>query len=170
MSLSYWGESLTSATYLVNQIPSSTLDFKTPFQNLTKVMIALPIPNLPPRVFGCVVFVHLHKHKHTKLIPQALQCVFLSYVTHQKGYQCYNPPTYTLFVTMDVVFHEDTMYFPEPELQGKYRKEIQTLDYSENNQDVVNLDSSGITLDLSDDNVGKNSLKIVFSFINCLFI
>ena len=53
-----------------------------------------------------------------------------------------------LFVAMNVVLHENTMYFPKPEFQGEYQKEIQTLDYGENdNQDVVNLDLSGITLD-----------------------
>ncbi|RVW87268.1 hypothetical protein CK203_037188 [Vitis vinifera] len=35
-----------------------------------------------------------------------------------------------MFITMDVVFHEDSMYFSsESELQGEYHKEIQTLDY-----------------------------------------
>ena len=58
---------------------------------------------------------------------------------------------------MDVVFHEDTMYFPELEFQGEHRKEIQTLDYDENNQNVVNLDSRSITLDQSDDTqTGQN--------------
>ena len=58
---------------------------------------------------------------------------------------------------MDVVFHEDTMYFPELEFQGEHWKEIQTLDYDENNQNVVNLDSRSITLDQSDDTqTGQN--------------
>ena len=35
-----------------------------------------------------------------------------------------------MYITMDVVFHEDSMYFSsESELQGEYYKEIQTLDY-----------------------------------------
>ncbi|RVW60836.1 Retrovirus-related Pol polyprotein from transposon TNT 1-94 [Vitis vinifera] len=35
-----------------------------------------------------------------------------------------------MYITMDVVFHEDSMYFSsESELQGEYHKEIQTLDY-----------------------------------------
>ena len=35
-----------------------------------------------------------------------------------------------MFITMDVVFHEDSMYFSfESELQGEYHKEIRTLDY-----------------------------------------
>ena len=35
-----------------------------------------------------------------------------------------------MFVTMDVVFHEDLMYFSsEPELQGDHLEEVQVLDY-----------------------------------------
>ncbi|RVW73638.1 Retrovirus-related Pol polyprotein from transposon TNT 1-94 [Vitis vinifera] len=35
-----------------------------------------------------------------------------------------------MYITMDVVFHEDSMYFSsESELQEEYHKEIQTLDY-----------------------------------------
>ena len=144
MPLSYWGEALTSAAYLINRVPSSTINFKTPFQTLTDAVVAPAVSNLTPHVFGCVVFVHLHKHQRTKLTPQALRCVFVGYATHQKGYRCYHPPTRRLFVTMDVVFHEDTMYFSKPEFQGEHQKEIQTLDYDEsNNQDMGNLDSSG---------------------------
>ena len=36
-----------------------------------------------------------------------------------------------MYITMDVVFHEDSTYFSsESELQGEYHKEIQTLDYN----------------------------------------
>ncbi|RVW29870.1 Retrovirus-related Pol polyprotein from transposon RE1 [Vitis vinifera] len=62
-----------------------------------------------------------------------------------------------MFITMDVVFHDDSMYFSsESELQREYHKEIQTLDYdyhiSEDdefgqfelvNQEVGELDMSG---------------------------
>ncbi|RVW37423.1 Retrovirus-related Pol polyprotein from transposon RE1 [Vitis vinifera] len=62
-----------------------------------------------------------------------------------------------MHITMDVVFHEDSMYFSsESELQGKYHKEIQILDYDyhifeENesgqselvNQEAGELDMSG---------------------------
>lgn len=69
MPLCYWGEALTSAAYLINRIPSSTIDFKTPYQALTE---APTTTNLPPHVFGCVAFVHLHKHQRNKLSPRAL--------------------------------------------------------------------------------------------------
>lgn len=123
--LFYWGEALAIATYLINKVPSSSVDFRTPLQALIDVVVAPVIPNLPSRVFGCVAFVHLQKHQSNKLTPQALRCVFLGYVAHQKGYQCYHPPTQQMFVTMDVVFHEDFMYFSsKTEFQGEYQEEI----------------------------------------------
>ncbi|WJZ95062.1 hypothetical protein VitviT2T_013857 [Vitis vinifera] len=128
--ISYWGEAITSVAYLINQVPSSSINFQTPLQALTNVVLAPTVPNLPPRVFGCVAFVHLHKHQRTKLTSHALQYVFVGYALHKKGYRCYHPPTRRMFITMDVVFHEDSMYFSsESELQREYHKEIQTLDY-----------------------------------------
>ncbi|RVW14835.1 Retrovirus-related Pol polyprotein from transposon TNT 1-94 [Vitis vinifera] len=128
--ISYWGEAITSAVYLINRVPSNSINFQTPLQALTNVVVAPTVPNLPPRVFGCVAFVHLHKHQRTKLTSHALQCVFVGYALHKKGYRCYHPPTRQMYITMDVVFHEDSMYFSsESELQGEYHKEIQTLDY-----------------------------------------
>ena len=111
MSISYWGKAITSVVYLINRVPSSSIDFKTHLQALINVVAALTVPNLPPCVFGCVAFVHLHKHQRTKLTSRALQCVFVGYALHKKGYRCYHPPTRRMFIIMDVVFHEDLMYF-----------------------------------------------------------
>ncbi|RVW53554.1 Retrovirus-related Pol polyprotein from transposon TNT 1-94 [Vitis vinifera] len=71
--ISYWEEAITSAAYLINRVPSSAINFQTPLQALTNVVVAPTVPNLPPRVFGCVAFVHLHKHQRTKLTSHALQ-------------------------------------------------------------------------------------------------
>ncbi|RVW22233.1 Retrovirus-related Pol polyprotein from transposon TNT 1-94 [Vitis vinifera] len=143
--ISYWGEAITSAAYLINRVPSNSINFQTPLQALTNAVVAPTVPNLPPRVFGCVAFVHLHKHQCTKLTSYALQCVFVGYALHKKRYRCYHPPTRQMYITMDVVFHEDSMYFSsEFELQGEYHKEIQTLDYdyhiSEENESIQTLD------------------------------
>lgn len=62
MPLSYWGEALTSAVYLINWVPFSTIDFRTPFEALVETVVSLIILNLPPHVFRCVAFVHLYKH------------------------------------------------------------------------------------------------------------
>ena len=68
-----------------------------------------------------------------------------------------------MYITMDVVFHEDSMYFSyESELQGEHHKEIQTFDYNYHiskedkfwqselvNQEAGELDMSGTTLEPS---------------------
>ena len=53
MSISYQGEAITSAAYLINRVPSNSIDFQTPLQALTNVVVAPIVRNLPPRVFGC---------------------------------------------------------------------------------------------------------------------
>jgi hypothetical protein len=115
MSTKYWGEAITAATYLINRIPSSTLGFHTPLSVLHKTICSPAVSHLQLRVFGCTAFVHLHKPLRNKLEPRALKCIFVGYAQHQKGYRCYHPPTQKLYVTLDVVFHENIMYYSAPE-------------------------------------------------------
>lgn len=124
MPLSYWGEALNSAAYLINWVPSSSIDFQTSFQALSDAVVAATVPNLPPHIFGCVAFVHLHKHQCNKLTPLALRCVFLGYATHQKGYRCYHLPTRRMFITMDVVFHEDCIFPLSLNFRGSTRRKF----------------------------------------------
>ena len=66
---------------------------------------------LPPRTFGCVVYIHLHYNQRTKLNPCARRCLFLGYATNQKGYWCYDPTNRRHYVTMDVTFLESEMFY-----------------------------------------------------------
>uniref|UniRef100_A0A2N9EG31 Integrase catalytic domain-containing protein n=1 Tax=Fagus sylvatica TaxID=28930 RepID=A0A2N9EG31_FAGSY len=81
MPTSYWGEAVTAAAYLINRVPSSSLQFQTPFECPSS---------------HCL---------RTKLEPRALRCVFVGYALHQKGYRCYHPPSRKLYVTLDVTLH-----------------------------------------------------------------
>ena len=56
------GGTVTTAMYLLNRMPSKVLDFKTLLQVLSTHVSLLTMLMLPPRIFGCVVFVHLHKY------------------------------------------------------------------------------------------------------------
>ncbi|KAL6323336.1 hypothetical protein AAG906_029343 [Vitis piasezkii] len=76
MPTNYWGEAITVAAYLINRVPSSSLQFQTPFDVLHHTVI-----------FGCVAFMHLQKGLRTKLEPRALRCVFVGYALHQKTLQ-----------------------------------------------------------------------------------
>ncbi|PON73291.1 hypothetical protein TorRG33x02_250270, partial [Trema orientale] len=48
-----------------------------------------------------------------------IKCVFLGYSSTQKGYKCYHPPSRTLYVSADITFTENKLYFTEFYLQGK---------------------------------------------------
>jgi hypothetical protein len=98
----FWPDAVSTVVHLLNRLPSKFLQFQTPLQVLAS-HVSLPTTlMLPPRVFGCVAYVHLHKNQRSKLDPYALRCLFLGYTVHQKGYRCYDPSTSRLYVTMDM--------------------------------------------------------------------
>jgi transposase InsO family protein len=120
----FWADAVVTAVYLMNRMPSRVLNFQTPLQVLSTHGPLPSIMMLPPRVFGCVAFVHLHKNQRTKLDPCALRCIFLGYATHQKGYRCYNPSTKRTYVTMDVAFLESETFFPAPTSNSPLQREM----------------------------------------------
>ena len=61
----HWTDVVTIAVYLINRMPSKVLEFKTPLQTLSTFVLLPTIQMLPPRVFGCVAFVHLYKNQRT---------------------------------------------------------------------------------------------------------
>ena len=102
----YWGEAVKLVAYLINRTPSSVIEFQTPKQKMQSLLSIPHLPNLEPRVFGCTVYVHMPKVLRSKLDPCAKQCVFVGYSEFQKGYQCYDPQTQKLHVTLDALFRE----------------------------------------------------------------
>jgi hypothetical protein len=110
----YWTDAVTTAVYLLNRMSSRVLNFNTPLQALAHHVSLLSILMLPPKIFGCVAYVHLHKNQRTKLDPCVVRCIFLGYAQHKKGYRCYDPATRRLYVTMDVTFLETECFFQEP--------------------------------------------------------
>ncbi|KAK8951274.1 hypothetical protein KSP39_PZI003194 [Platanthera zijinensis] len=121
----HWGAAVATAVYLINRMPSKILHFKTPLQILSS---HIPLPSilmLPPRIFGCVVFVHLHKNQRTKLDPCAVRCLFLRYGLHKKGFRCHDPTTNRTYITMDVTFLESENFYPSPVPNSSLRGETQ---------------------------------------------
>ncbi|CAL2267768.1 unnamed protein product [Prunus armeniaca] len=80
-------------------------------------------PNLEPRLFGCVAYVHVYPYQCGKRDPCSLHRVFVGYADTQKGYKCFHPLTQTLHVTVNMTFHESEFYYlggvSEHLLQGK---------------------------------------------------
>jgi hypothetical protein len=135
----FWSDAVVTAVYLLNRMPSQVLNFQTPLQMLSKHCPLPSILMLPPRIFGCVAFVHLHKNQRTKLDPCALRCIFLGYGSNQKGYRCYNPKTKRTYITMDVTFLESETYFSTSICNSPLEREIQSQE--QNWQSLLTLDS-----------------------------
>ena len=113
----FWADAVLTAAYLLNRMPSRILKGKSPFE------MFFPGKNpfsVPPRVFGCVSFVHNHSPNRDKLDPRAHKCIFLGYSRTQKGYRCYSPSLRKHFVSADVTFFEDIPYYSP---QGRHLQE-----------------------------------------------
>ena len=105
MPTQFWGDSILTATYLINRMPSRVLSFVTPLQKFHEFFPHSRLDaHLPLRVFGSTVFVHIHGPKWNKFDPRALKCVFLGYSFTQKGYKCYDSISQELYVSKDVTF------------------------------------------------------------------
>lgn len=102
-----WGEAIKTATYLINRMPLRILEFKTPAHLLLNSNDFV----VPPKVFGCVCFVHDYQNSVGKLDPRAIKCVFMGYSPSQKGYRCWCPSERRFFVSMDVTFREHEPYY-----------------------------------------------------------
>ena len=78
----YWSDAVSIVVHLLNRLPSKVLNFKTPLQVLASHLSLPTTLMFPPKVFGCVTYVHPHKNQRTKLDPCARRCLFLGYIVH----------------------------------------------------------------------------------------
>ncbi|RDX84670.1 hypothetical protein CR513_34245, partial [Mucuna pruriens] len=80
-----------SSASLPNQIPYSILFPKSKMYHV------------PPKVFGCVYFVHNVYPGRDKLSARAIKCVFLEYSHLQKEYKCCSPSTKRHYMSTDAL-------------------------------------------------------------------
>ncbi|XP_038693768.1 uncharacterized protein LOC119991495 [Tripterygium wilfordii] len=106
LPLQFWGESVQTACYLINHIPTPLPSHKSPYELLHGHM-----PNYSHlRVLGCLCYV-THLLPSSKFDARARLCIFLGYPIGQKGYRVYDLPTHKFFTSRDVYFHESTFPF-----------------------------------------------------------
>ena len=115
----FWPEAIATATYLTNRLPTKTLNIQTPLHTLQTHTTIPSSHSLPPRIFGCVVYVHLPKGDRNKLEPRAVNCVFVGYGVSPKGYRCFDPVHDKMYITMDCEFFEESYYFSQLGPQGE---------------------------------------------------
>ncbi|KAL3353831.1 hypothetical protein AABB24_018482, partial [Solanum stoloniferum] len=102
----FWGLCIEAAVYILNRIPSTVLNGRSPFQLLYNKLPSL----LHLRVIGCLCFATTLIQKD-KFSPRAVRAVLVGYSSHQKGYKLYDLENKSFFVSRDVVFMETIFPF-----------------------------------------------------------
>lgn len=102
----FWGECITS-TFLINRTSSSQLHNKTPYELLHNTTFYYTTLG----VFGCLGFASTLPAHHDKFQPRAALCVLLGYHLGVKGLKMYDIQRKTVFISRDVVFHENIFPF-----------------------------------------------------------
>ena len=105
--ISYWGDCVLTAVYIINRLSTSVLENKTPSKKL--------YGQLPSfyhlKVFGCLCCASTLPHNRNKFEPRSTPCVLLEYPFGVKGYKLLNLLTKKIFIFRDVLFHETVFHF-----------------------------------------------------------
>ena len=102
LSLSYWSYAFSTAIYLINRVPSSVLNFISPWEKL--------YDQKPPlhalKTFGCAYYPFLKPYNSHKFDPKSRQCIFLGYPPQSKGYICLDALIGRIYISRHYVFDE----------------------------------------------------------------
>ena len=80
--LSLWVEAFSTTVFLINRLPSSLLDGKTPYE----LFFGKQPDYSMLLTFRCLCFPHLKDYSPNKLSPKSASCIFLGYSTLHKGF------------------------------------------------------------------------------------
>ncbi|XP_019229990.1 PREDICTED: uncharacterized protein LOC109210960 [Nicotiana attenuata] len=106
----YWGESLLTATYLINRFSSQVLRNKSPY----RVLFGKDPDCSYLKPFGCLCFNSTLSRNRDKLSPRAFPGIFLGYPFGKKGYKILNLEDNTICISRNVKFIEFVFPFSSP--------------------------------------------------------
>ena len=101
LPLQFWDYAFTTVVYLINRLPTASLNFAIPFVTLF---------NKDPdfhfvETFGCACFPLLRPYHTHKLNFRSQECVFFGYSSSHKGYKCLSSIG-RIYISKDVLFNE----------------------------------------------------------------
>ncbi|KAJ9544952.1 hypothetical protein OSB04_024659 [Centaurea solstitialis] len=106
-------EALLSSVHTFNLLPSTTIQYKTPFE----VLFGFFPTYTHFRVFGCLCYPNTSPTSPHKLAPRSSACVYLGPSTDHRGYRCLDLITQKVIISRHVIF--DETHFPFPDFQPR---------------------------------------------------
>ena len=104
--LVFWSECVLTACYMINRLPSSVLNGKSPFS-----LVYGREPNLSHlRSFGCLCFAVILKGSD-KFSEKAEKCVLIGYASGKKAYKLLSLENRSVLYSRDVKFYETVFPF-----------------------------------------------------------
>ncbi|GJW68538.1 ribonuclease H-like domain-containing protein [Tanacetum coccineum] len=128
----YWVEALLTAAYLLNILPSTSINNDIPYTKLFNK----PTSYTHIRTFGCLCYPYTFPPH--KLAPRTTPSIFLGYAYNHRGYRCLDLNTNKIIISRHVTFDETV--FPFGSMTPTKPPSYQFLD--------DNLDTSPIALRL----------------------
>ena len=98
-----WAKASRTIVYVQNKCPHKILKNMTPEEAFTGVKPE--VGHL--RIFGCLVYIHVHKDKKAKLKPLGKKGTSMGYIESSKAYRIYIPGLRQIEVSRNVTFEEE---------------------------------------------------------------
>ena len=73
--MSFWGDSVQCAAFLINKIPMTIIQDKSPYE----VLFGKPLKYDLLKPFGCLFYASTLKRERMKLDPKANPCILIGY-------------------------------------------------------------------------------------------
>lgn len=115
-----------TSVYLINRMPSKSLNMISPFKKLYNKEVNYN--NI--RLFGCQCFPYLRDINKSKFARRTYPCVFIGYSSIHKSYRSLDPLTNRVYISRHVVFDEEIFPFDKT-MSNKLQEAPRTLEVTD---------------------------------------
>jgi hypothetical protein len=109
LPISFWGECILTAVYLINRTPTPLLKGKTPYDMLYGQTPSYDVL----RVFGSFCFANNRPRVKDKFGSRTRKCIFVGYPHGKKGWRLFYLERREYFFSRDLLFVEDKFPYTE---------------------------------------------------------